>query len=217
MNCSKFTRQFWRQYIMLEKEFASTEQFVTLHPDNSNTFSSAYSKLLLQIGSEVDIVAKVLCQIHEPTFSGDNINQYMTKLLSVYPDFEIIQVEVINTGIIVEPWKDWSIKSPSWWTVYNKVKHDRTKTGSVDSVQKEYYKFANQNYTLSALSGLFQLLIYSYYQLSVQEGKRIPVPLPGSRILKLNGSHWSDMQFIGDDRFYLDNGHQILETPDFPY
>jgi hypothetical protein len=62
-------------------------------------------------------------------------------------------------------------------------------------------------------------LIYSYYQLSIQEERRILVPLPGSRLLRLNGSHWSDMVFSGDFRLYIDveDGGLVQVNSGFQY
>ncbi len=58
--------EFWdyilrNYYILLEKEFAETLEYITLDADNYNVYSARYIKLLLQIGSEIDINAKLLC------------------------------------------------------------------------------------------------------------------------------------------------------------
>ena len=59
---------FWTHYIMLEKEFMTTILYVRIDKDNSNTYSDAYIKLLLQIGSEIDVVAKETCKLLNPKF-----------------------------------------------------------------------------------------------------------------------------------------------------
>lgn len=57
MSEEEFVNLYWKQYIMIEKEFRQTTKYVALDSINFKTYSDAYIKLLLQIGSEVDIVA----------------------------------------------------------------------------------------------------------------------------------------------------------------
>ena len=58
MTSQELVDSFWTHYIMLEKEFMATTGFVKVDTENYSTYSDAYAKLLLQIGSEVDVVAK---------------------------------------------------------------------------------------------------------------------------------------------------------------
>ena len=82
LNCDQFTDIYWAHYISLEKEFASTLRFVSIDPSNDNTFSEAYSKLLLEIGSEVDVVLKEYSKMLQATFIGDKIDQYRSLIQS---------------------------------------------------------------------------------------------------------------------------------------
>lgn len=59
--------------------------------------------------------------------------------------------------------------------------------------------------------------IERYYYLANHELLQVKEPLPGSRILKLTGSHWSDMQFHEDNVFEISDGCLLLHTPEFPY
>ena len=61
MTCEEFINMYWSQYILLEKEFVSTLHFLTLDSSNESAFSQAYSKLILELGSEIDVVFKQYC------------------------------------------------------------------------------------------------------------------------------------------------------------
>lgn len=226
LTCDKFTDVYWAHYISLEKEFASTLRFVSIDPSNENTFSEAYSKLLLEIGSEVDVVLKEYCKLLQPSFSGETIVQYKSTINSVRPDFCTQDVLILKTEDKIKPWYAWGgsiveagsvVKNPYWWKVYNKVKHDRTETGTIAFETKEYYKFANQKYTIHALAGLYQTLIYLYYNLATTEGKKVVTPLPGSRMFELTGGAWDTNQFYRDVAVYIDDGVLIMESSNIPY
>lgn len=226
LNCDQFIDVYWAHYISLEKEFASTMRFVAIDPDNESTFSEAYSKLLLGIGSEVDVVLKEYCKMLQATFTGNKIDQYKTLIHSIKPNFCTQDVLVLKTEDKIQPWLAWSgtvveagnvINNPYWWKVYNKVKHERTEIGTIALETKEYYKFANQKYTMLALAGLYQVVIYMYYELATAEGKKVVTPLPGSRVFELTGGTWDTTQFNRDVAFYVDNGVLTMESSNIPY
>lgn len=52
----EFYQNYIEHYALLEKGFVATRQFVTVAEDNYATYSSAYLKLLLTIGSEIDVM-----------------------------------------------------------------------------------------------------------------------------------------------------------------
>lgn len=97
------------------------------------------------------------------------------------------------------------------------VKHHRTESGSIEGESKEYYKFANLEYTLFALAGLYQILIYYFFELAKTE--RIKVPLPGSHLFELSGGKWDTIIFYQDFAFYVDDsdGNLYSETGEFIY
>lgn len=226
LSCDKFIDIYWAHYISLEKEFASTLHFVPIDSINNNTFSEAYSKLILGIGSEVDVVLKEYCKTLQPSFHGDTIDHYRTLINVSEPDFCTQDVLVLINGTKVKPWLAWSnsiieagqtISNPYWWKVYNKVKHKRTEIGTIALETKEYYKFATQNYTLLALAGLYQILIYIYYELATAEGKQAVTPLPGSRLFELTGQTWDANQFYRDIAVYVENGVLVMESGNIHY
>lgn len=58
MLCKEFINTYWSQYILLEKEFVSTLHYLSLDRENEEAFSQAYLKLLLELGSEIDVAFK---------------------------------------------------------------------------------------------------------------------------------------------------------------
>lgn len=208
-----FLNVYWDQYIMLEKEFYHTLHYVSLSEDNYNTYSSAFIKIILQIGSEVDIALKYYCKLLNDSFDGDKIYKYRLFLQKNDPDFCAQKIQCLDSGIILEPWTKWmtSSEQPCWWTVYNKIKHCRDQLGTIENETKTYYKFANLKYALQGLSALYQTLIYSYYRHAKDEGETIITPLPGSRMFKLVGGRWDNVDFYGDEAFYIKNGDLIMK------
>lgn len=226
MNDLDFTNSYWKNYILLEKEFAATLNYVSLDMDNYSTFSSSYLKLILQIGSEIDVVTKALCNYYDETKAPENMNAYKDILMEHESDFYNIEVKIISARnkYSIKPWEAWEIQdigtnvnNPTWWKVYNKVKHHRNSIGTICGIEKEYFKFANLEYTLFALAGLYQLLIYFYYELAKDD--RIQTPLPGSRIFNLSGNKWNNIIFYHDSAFYINDstGHLHHRVGAFSY
>jgi len=215
ITCDEFCRLYWAHYISLERELFQTTTYVDISTDNYHTYSEAYLKLLLEIGSEIDVAQKLYCNLLDATFAGEKIDKYRACILANNSAFFTQETSVKDGLISIKPWENYdpsgNIVSPFWWTAYNKCKHERTIVGQIDGITKEYYKFANLKYTLNALAGLYQTLLYTYKIIASQEGKRIVVPLPGSRLFKLTGVDWESIQVMDDTAIYCDNGEFIIE------
>lgn len=56
------TYRYWQHFLALEADFAGTSRFVEFAQQNFATFSIEYAKLLLAIGSEVDVLCKIVCE-----------------------------------------------------------------------------------------------------------------------------------------------------------
>lgn len=207
MLCEEFINTYWSQYILLEKEFAATLHYLSLDMENEEAFSQAYVKLLLELGSEIDVAFKQYCTNIDPSFNGKNMTDYQKCALANASDFIVQDVEEKITHRNLHPWNEWTHiprNAPYWWNAYNRIKHNRTEKSKINNVEKISYKFANQKYTLLALAGLYQILVYTYYKLAQDENKRIRTPMPGSRLFELKGGMWSAVQFWDEMAFYLD-------------
>jgi hypothetical protein len=143
----------WFYFLSVEKDFAKTLDFVQLDKANFKTFSNEYAKLLLLVGSEVDVVAKMLCD--RLGANAKNINEYRNVLTAAFKGMHDAEVEVARYSMKLKPWAAWNpavAKSPTWWNSYNNVKHERDKN----------FPEANLENTLNALCGLLVLLLYYF-------------------------------------------------------
>ncbi len=218
MDKDKFLQLYWRNYISIEKEFIRTLDYVTLDSENYGTFSSVFIKLMLQIGSEIDINAKLLCKIYNEHAKVKNIKDYRRIIINSEKDFcnaEVIILKKCNISSF-KPWENWNnsenSENPYWWRVYNNVKHERMGSDKIEDVEKDNYKFANLKNTLFALGGLYQLLIYIYFEWFGAKSE-IKVPIPGSHLFELSGNKWKNIKFYQDFAFLLDaRGHLLYET-----
>ena len=227
MNCDLFLNMYWSQYILLEKEFCKSLSYVSLSQENYNTFSNAFLKLILQTGSEIDISLKMLCSIFDPQYDGQTINQHLHGIQKYRSDFfdQVVEVRAVNEDIKIKPWKDYDStpnNSLCWWKVYNKVKHDRTKIGTINAETREYYKFANLKNALYSLAALYHILVFAYYTLAkndMSQKRYIVTPLPGSGLFCLTGGFWNSVTFYNDNALYVnEDGNLILEYGlNFPY
>ena len=66
MNLDEFKRNYINHYLLLEKDFQLTTEFVTTSEYNYDTSSVSYLKLLLTIGSEIDVMLEFLAKLYEP-------------------------------------------------------------------------------------------------------------------------------------------------------
>lgn len=157
-NKQAFYKHYWNYYLVLEKDFLSMEPYVAIDQTNFSTYSVEFLKLFQTICSEIDVVAKCLCNKLNASSNLDNITKYQQCITNQLPDFANSEVDVTNSDISLSPWKSWSSnesQAPEWWNKYNKVKHQRTTISSSSSEQ--YYKSANLENVLNALAALFIL------------------------------------------------------------
>lgn len=143
----------WHYFLSIEKEFVRTIDFVELHQKNAKSFSNEYAKLLLLIGSEVDVVAKMLCTREAPAQNAKNILDYRNVLMGSFNGLHTVEIELPRYKLKLQPWLSWGAvnpTSPAWWTAHNNVKHERDKN----------FDEANQENTVQALCGLLALLLY---------------------------------------------------------
>ncbi len=144
----------WDYYVSMTKDIEEISHYVEIHPDNYETFSIAFTRLLLSVGSEVDVVAKMLCKKYNPSSKADNITGYRKELRKHKPKISTITIGMKRYGLEFVPWQAWGQgnTNPQWWKNYNNVKHNRNMK----------YKEANLEMCLQSLAGLCVLLAYLY-------------------------------------------------------
>ena len=216
MTNQDFLQTYWHQYLLLEDDFIKTINFVELSPDNYSTYSSQYLKLLLAIGSEIDVTLQAYCRQFDPTYNNGSINDHMDNIkkyeLNNPQKVESLDSQKVITynAIQLSPWEEWYTKcsSPTWWKIYNKVKHDRVGIHEFYGIKQASYKFANLENVLNALSALYQVML-NFYRSIISSSKHAKVPLRGSRLFKLSSNYWDQGQYFSDYVVYLDDSGQL--------
>lgn len=149
MTKDELIKSYWNYYIVLEKKFLNTANYVEIDKRNYETFSIEYAHLLQSIGAELDNFFKEFCGF--ATTEKKNISNYATVILSTYPDIVNEKISVEDRDITLQPFKNWDVnraaQSLSWWDDFDKIKHNRY--GNIDK--------ANLENVLNAMAALFLL------------------------------------------------------------
>jgi hypothetical protein len=155
----------------LEEDVLRVTRFVEFSQENLETHSVEFVRLLLAIGSEVDVACKALIATYQPKAKPQTIDQYRSHLLRQYPEIVDSVVECPRYDLKFQPWKDWeNKKSPSWWRAYNNVKHSRILN----------FRQANLDNVLNALAGLGVIMKFFGQHLGV-----MPDPNFENKLLRL--------------------------------
>ena len=218
MTSQDFLQTYWRQYLLLENDFIETINFVELSSDNYSTYSSKYLKLLLAIGSEIDVILQAYCSQFDPTYNKEAISDYRVDIknyeLNNSQNIESLNTQKVITynDIYLSPWAEWysNDTSPTWWKIYNKVKHDRVGIHEFYGIKKESYKFANLENVLNALAALYQIML-NLYRSIVSPSKQVKVPLRGSKLFRLSSNYWDQEPYFSDYALYVDDSGQLIK------
>jgi len=144
----------WQYYESILRELETISRYVEISPYNYSTYSTELTKILLSTGSEIDVVAKLLCKNTKITKSPDNIKEYQRILCAKFPGFHDVEISLPKYIISFKPWYDWlQNKTPEWCICYNKVKHEKDK----------HFREGNLKNVLFATGGLCVLVSYLYY------------------------------------------------------
>ena len=143
----------WNYFLALERDMDVVSRYVEFTEPNFSVYSIELAHLLFAAASEVDVVAKLLCQLLEPDSPRANINDYKAVLLRGIPDLADTEIIVLRYGLTFKPWSNWSgPTNPDWWRSYNDVKHERDSN----------FNQATLKNSLNSLGALL-ILIYHYY------------------------------------------------------
>jgi hypothetical protein len=144
----------WEYFLGLVDDVERLSRFIELSEDNFETYSTECTRILLSAGSEVDVVAKVLCNRVSPGSNARNFEENGKTLLPLYPGIPAVDVTMKRSRLSFRPWSDWTSEArPAWWKSYNEVKHRR----------HDSFKDANVGNVLNAVAGLCVLVTYLYY------------------------------------------------------
>lgn len=153
MICATGGKLHWNYFLALERDLEMASRYVEFSERNYEAYSIEFAHLLFAAASEVDVVAKLLCQGLQPSEPRSNINDYRSILMLSFPDLPSSQIFVPRYGLTLTPWDNWaSLENPVWWKSYNKVKHERD----------AYFDQATLKNALNALGALLTLMLHYY-------------------------------------------------------
>ena len=155
----------WNYFLAFDTDAEKLSRYIEFTKNNFKAYSIEMVRLLLSASSEVDVVAKLLCNKLSPNEKPENMDDYRNILDKKLPIKEM-KIQIRRYGLELIPWANWKDdKNPDWWKGYNSVKHYRDKN----------FHRANLENTLNSISGLYCLLLY-YYKDEAQNGDLIPYP-----------------------------------------
>jgi hypothetical protein len=187
----------WNYFLAIENDLEKVSRYIEFTQDNFSVYSIELVHLLLTSASEVDVVAKEICQLLVINSRAGKINQYRTTIRNHLPAFVQEEVFVPRYNLVLHPWDNWNNnlnQNPIWWKCYNNVKHQR----------QDHYKDANLKNVLNAVAGLLISVFYFYRLKFISEQKPIANNKDVNRILQPE----SDFMRLRDDYYY---GHLLLE------
>lgn len=189
MNTKDFFKKYIDHYMLLEEDFKKTFYYVTLEKENYNTYSSVYLKILLSIGSEVDILKKYLASLIKQNFN-ENKDDPNKIIIDFDSKFKELEVKLLLNDEKIMPWN--YEKEPDWWTAYNEIKHNRLANASKFDNNKKYYQYANLKNVLYALSALYSLEMYVYRMISMKCEEELFIPMVKT-LFCMNNSYWENI------------------------
>lgn len=184
----------WNYLLALEHDLEQLSRYIEFVEPNYSVYSIELAHLLFAASSEVDVVAKLLCEWFNPNERHENINDYRSRLLIEFPEFPQSEVFVPRYGLSLKPWSNWAEnRNPDWWKSYNNVKHRRN----------EHFHEATLKNSLNALGALLILTVH-YYSLLLADRPDQKLSLketnlklePQSSLLRLDSHFYYDSLYV---------------------
>jgi hypothetical protein len=128
-------------------------------------YSIELAHILISAASEVEVLMKQICKMLAPDWRREHVDDWRTiiqyKLSSLIGE----EVSIDRFGLSFKPWESWhETANPDWWTMHNKVKHER------DS----FYSQANLQNAINAVSALLLTAVYYYkHSFSHEAGREL--------------------------------------------
>jgi len=187
MISASVTRLHWNYFLALEHDLEKVARFIEFSKQNFGVYSIELAHLLFAAASEVEVVAKQLCEHIDSTAPQNDIVDYRNTLKSAIPHIATTQVFIPRFGLEFSPWLSWNKNAtPDWWRSYNNVKHKR----------HLFFTEATLENVLNALGALL-VLTYNYYAYALPAGKPPLDPMeamsklePQSSLLRLSEDHY---------------------------
>lgn len=143
----------WDYLVSLSKELETCSRYIEFTESNYSTFSTELTKLYLSSCAETDAVLKQICKRVAPKRNSSNIDHYRRTISEYVPAILSEVILLFGDRLSLCPFENWkNDQNPIWWQSHNDVKHTRD----------EFYKEANLENTVRAISGLMVSCLYLY-------------------------------------------------------
>ncbi|XOB46386.1 MAG: hypothetical protein ACKKMV_02970 [Candidatus Nealsonbacteria bacterium] len=143
-----------KAYEIIEKNLIHFLDLIPPEGCNRQTWSPKLVSILLDTGSLVDSIFRDAAPNKDKRTTGRivkrkdmNMNDFR-RIYSKKFSIDVRSLMLISPPIVLQPFKDFNKKSPDWWKIYNKVKHDRLGKASLVTI----------DIAMDAVCGLFQLI-----------------------------------------------------------
>jgi len=181
----------WHYFTTLVDDLKHSSRYVETCRANFKTFSIEYARIILAACSEIDVVAKILCDKAQSGNKAENIDSYREIITQRFPNLATIEISMPSVGLDFIPWESWAQRrNPNWWKSYNNVKHKRDK----------HFEEANLENTLQSVSGLC-VLVCQLYHIELASHK-----LTTPDFLFLGTQYAFGAAFVGQPSFHLPDG-----------
>jgi len=161
----EFIRNYWKNYLYLEKRFLDSESYVSIEKENNDAFSFEYLSLFILLCNEFDAVTTEFCNHIEGEKRQRNINEKVGIIRDSVPNFNKYKADINERfeGYNLVPFEKFGKTSADWWHDYTYVKHYRSMTDE-NTHKPNYYK-ANLKNVFTALSALYLISCIFYERL----------------------------------------------------
>lgn len=142
----------WSLFEVIDEDLQAFSREVEFADANFSTYSVTLLRLYLSICSEVDVIAKLLCQRIGATLSNrPDMNEYRQNLKPKFPNLSGVKITIRPMAHPILPWDAWNQnQNPDWWRKHQLVKHQRD----------QYFSDANLKNVLYSAAGLLVFLTY---------------------------------------------------------
>lgn len=155
MTKKDFLKNYWHNYLYLEKRFLATGNYVSIEKENNDAFSFEYLSLFILLCNEIDSISTEFCNWIEKQKKNRNIGIKVDIIKTVYPNLSNLRV-ITNgqfEGYNFVPFLKFDENSAEWWKDYTYVKHYRSQKD--EKTGKPNYNKANLKNVFTALSALY--------------------------------------------------------------
>jgi hypothetical protein len=97
----------WTLFQVIDEDLLAFSRQVEFADANFKTYSVALTRLYLSICSEIDVVAKLICQREQLSLPKENMDEYRKALAAKYPNLSKLNITIRPMARQILPWEEW--------------------------------------------------------------------------------------------------------------